>query len=955
MSNTISKEDQRGNQNNALNTCGCCEGTESVTPATTSNRPGLSALSVRVGTHGGFKESMQAALSGEPELGELTTRSDDDPALALLDGWAAVLDILSFYQERIANEGYLRTATERRSVMELARHVGYTPRPGAAASVDLQFTLEANTVPGLKTEAEIPSGTKTQSVPGQDQLPQVFETIEDMEAEAQWDAMEPKQFEMIYPQKGEDTIYLKGMSTQLNRGDALLIIGDERKNASGSEKWDFRKVEAVETVKPTVKSTVKPTVLSTDPDAGYTVVTLTHGLGSQDPAGDPAALNPKVYALRKKAAPFGHNAPDCRLLHTDIAANFELNGDGTEWANLTIRKISPAEKTVCLDAIYPKIMVGSWVVLSKRTMTEVYEVTDVKETAKKDFTLSATVTRLTLDGEYLDTGFDDHLRETVVYGESEELTFAKTPITDPLKGKLIVLDSLVTGLKKDRRLVVTGKPIRAKMTAAATVVLTINDDGDTETRVCAAGDEWVVTAPPKELEGGGDVKEWRLKADMVVDGVTETIEGTVKLDENLLDYIPAEEEDDEVSEMVTLSALQGADESHSQLLLTTNLQYIYDRTTVKISANLAKATHGETKTEILGGGDGSKVFQQFQLKQTPLTYVSASTASGTETTLEIRVNDILWEEVSTFYQVEAEARVYVSRIADDGTVAVMFGDGITGSRLPTGSENVVATYRVGIGFDGHVNAQQISMIMSPQLGVKSVSNPLAPSGGDDPETRDKARENAPMTVLTMDRIVSLRDFEDFARAFTGIGKASAQMLWKGEGQLVHITVATTEGKGVSKGTDPYDKLVTAIDAARHERRQVKIGSFREKEFGVEAKVKVNRLYTEDIVKTDVVEALREAFSFDVREFMQSVTPSEVMAVIHSVEGVVAVDLEKLGGDDPFSKEHFRITAEPAQWKDKKKQEIILAAELLTIDTDDITIETESVTVTEAAGGTVGGS
>ena len=59
-------------------------------------------------------------------LRSLTTREESDPSIALLDGWATVADVLGFYQERIANnEGYLRTATERRSVLELARLVGY--------------------------------------------------------------------------------------------------------------------------------------------------------------------------------------------------------------------------------------------------------------------------------------------------------------------------------------------------------------------------------------------------------------------------------------------------------------------------------------------------------------------------------------------------------------------------------------------------------------------------------------------------------------------------------------------------------------------------------------------------------------------------------------------------------------------------------------------------------------
>ena len=46
-------------------------------------------------------------------LSRLATRSTGDPAIAILDAWALVADVLTFYQERIANEGYL---ARRRSV-----------------------------------------------------------------------------------------------------------------------------------------------------------------------------------------------------------------------------------------------------------------------------------------------------------------------------------------------------------------------------------------------------------------------------------------------------------------------------------------------------------------------------------------------------------------------------------------------------------------------------------------------------------------------------------------------------------------------------------------------------------------------------------------------------------------------------------------------------------------------
>ena len=112
--------------------CGCCEGISPQTPGLVSNRPGLSQIGYRVGTYANFKASLLTALS-EPAnspLGLLTTRDDSDFTIALLDAFAVTSDILTFYQERLANKSYLRTATLPGSVFELARLVGYQPSRG---------------------------------------------------------------------------------------------------------------------------------------------------------------------------------------------------------------------------------------------------------------------------------------------------------------------------------------------------------------------------------------------------------------------------------------------------------------------------------------------------------------------------------------------------------------------------------------------------------------------------------------------------------------------------------------------------------------------------------------------------------------------------------------------------------------------------------------------------------
>ena len=172
--------------------CGCCEGLTAQTPTPVANRPGLSAIAYRIGAHSQFKQSMLAALSDitRPALQGLKTRDDDDFSIALLDATATMADVLTFYQERIANESYLRTATERRSLLELARLIGYELRPGVAASAFVAFTMDDT--PGAPLETTVDIGTKVQSVPGPDEKPQTFETIEKITACVAWNAIKPR-------------------------------------------------------------------------------------------------------------------------------------------------------------------------------------------------------------------------------------------------------------------------------------------------------------------------------------------------------------------------------------------------------------------------------------------------------------------------------------------------------------------------------------------------------------------------------------------------------------------------------------------------------------------------------------------------------------------------------------------------------------------------------------------
>jgi len=803
-------------------TCGCTavDTTPIVVP---TNPPGLDALAYRVGTRAAFVEVMERALGADPVLRGLGTRELADPIVALLDAGASTLDVLTFYQERIANEGFLRTATERLSVLELVRAIGYELRPGVAASTMLAFTVTKPpalvSVPGapdLPVSAlavttppvvRIPVGTKAQSVPGQNELPHTFETVEEIEARPEWNAMRVPVSVLRAPQPTETQVFLAGTATGLATGDQLLLVG-----FPPEEVWEVRRVREVRVVERA--------------GAPYTLVTVDQPLEKHAET---------VYALRIRAALFGNNAMSWETLPASLRVG-EFVGDDSHFTDgpYKNRQSSWVDATFAednaflhLDRVHPGIVVGSQVVLATPEHTARFDVVEVVEVGAADFGLSAQVTRLGVLG----AGMNDFSpRNASVYARSELLAMAEKPIDKGVFGREIELAEPVDGLTAGRFVAVRG----------------IREDTGT---------------PASEVRQLAEV--WQ------PNGVT-------------------------------------------VLVLTEDLRYCYVRESVRINANVAPATEGDTRTEILGSGDAARLFQEFTLSGRPLTHVSAPTPSGGRSTLRIRVDGVLWTEVDALFAQPSTARVYITRLADDGTVTVRFGDGRTGAVLPTGQDNVVATYRVGTGLGGNLGADRISLLLTRPLGVDEVINPVAATGGDDPEQLAKARQNAPRTVLTLDRVVSLRDYEDFAGSFAGVGKARASTRWNGERRIVQLVVAAADGAPVDPSSALFANLVAGIDAARHaDGHQVEVDSFRPRPFEVALGVAVTSDRLASDVFAAVTAALTATFSFERRDFGQRVAASEVLATVQSVPGVRGAVLTALHFTGTYAERVELLPAEPA--------------------------------------------
>jgi predicted phage baseplate assembly protein len=299
---------------------------------------------------------------------------------------------------------------------------------------------------------------------------------------------------------------------------------------------------------------------------------------------------------------------------------------------------------------------------------------------------------------------------------------------------------------------------------------------------------------------------------------------------------------------------------------------------------------------------------------------------------------VRWSEVHDFYGSAPGDRVYVARLDDDGSTSLGFGDGVNGARPATGTENIVASYRKGIGAVGNIAASQLTLLQTRPLGVQGVINPTPATGGTDAETADDIRTNAALGLSTLGRIVSLQDYEDFARAFGGIAKALATWTWHGQTRGVFLTVAGIDGAEVEADGAVFGHLLSAIGDSAEPGVPVRLCSYRRGAFTFSANLMVDPARDMDAVLAAAQQAARDAFCFARRGFGQAVTRSEIIALLQGVPGVFAVQVSALRRTDTalfVAAARLAVLRENAQI-DAALPEVgsdasVLAAELLTLD------------------------
>lgn len=848
-------------------------------------------------------------------------KGKQDFGVAFIELFSYMADVLGFYQDCRANEAFLRTASLRGSLIDLCTLIDYHIPPGASASALQAFLCKPN------QSGTIPAGFKIKTRPAPGAKTLTFETTQDLDVSSALNQLFLYGFnrsERHLSEPGtpaESSVLLDQAYSGLKAGQfavltapgktarPLQLLAVEDESGKRRVRWkpgdlpnnlNLPVADLVIHGKP--KQSMKPAnaVRAGEITAGETSVEVE----------DASIFKNTWYFIFEFHNPVVFVSDGVK----QPARLVGKTGHEIVWApgfNISLQRASTSVYAsefgdVC-DAIAPgdsslqawsgNLTAGTWIILFDLANVALARISFFNGT---NYYLAEPVQQAFPDGALIfsvdlphGNSNGDHfttVRPIRLSPATQEFTFDKT-YEGLAPGQIVVIsDGEFTAVNKLKEVEIDTQQ-RTKVTLVTPVVhpLKLAD---------------TLVYGPFELSM--HVDRYNQSTATLAAGVS-----SIVLDGQIKGLTPGRRlvlQNGALSEGVRISsAVLGT--SSTEIDLEEPLQNSFALAATTVLGNVVEVTHGSSVVESpLGSGDQSKANQTFTLHQNPTTYVHDPQGTrGITNTLQVFVGDEQWREVESLAESGPDDHHYMVEIDEDQKMSFSGGDGRHGAAFPSGVNNIGVRYRTGLGAGGNVGAGSISVVAAPLPFVQSSNNPVAANGGADPEDVNTAKRLAPVAVRTLDRAVTVQDFQELALSYPGIDKANARRIRKDGRPVIDLVVATTNGLPLNSVL--RDSLVAFLQDRSTPDNLVLVRDYNPVpiRLAIEVHILPNFLRVETGVRVQKALSMALAddggmayFNFDRRDLGEDLYLSDVYALVEAVEGV-----------DFLIVKEFRRESEPA--------------------------------------------
>jgi hypothetical protein len=283
--------------------------------------------------------------------------------------------------------------------------------------------------------------------------------------------------------------------------------------------------------------------------------------------------------------------------------------------------------------------------------------------------------------------------------------------------------------------------------------------------------------------------------------------------------------------------------------------------------------------EIIGTSDG-----------TPnQTFALLNTGVITGSDISVLVGSVTYTQVPFIVDYDGSSPVFSTYTDGAGITYIVFGDDVSG-KTPPNNSTIKASYRYSDtpGTAGNIAAESLTGINFSNV---EIINPLGFSGGTDPESTDSVRVNAPLALRTINRAVSLKDYNSLAVQIDGVEKANA-MSTAFTSVVLFIAAAGGRTSTAAFKQAIKDYFVDKIPP----NTTLTVNDFTAVYPYVTVTVNVLPQYNANTVGGNVAAALYNLFELDNVTFNDLITQGDIYSACSSIDGVAYIvinDFEKL--------------------------------------------------------------
>lgn len=359
--------------------------------------------------------------------------------------------------------------------------------------------------------------------------------------------------------------------------------------------------------------------------------------------------------------------------------------------------------------------------------------------------------------------------------------------------------------------------------------------------------------------------------------------------------------------------------ANQQVPATYNLLVVYTPPTAGVGVILPVLVENFTHLSLAIIGEVNTSSQLVRAKsfgEAPDTSISAYDLMNVNPSGAVPVISLngTYEKVSTAWTPQQDLLssgpsdpVFVVETESDGTATLRFATHpdpespeASNGIFPESGTTFIATYRVGNGVAGNVGAESVIHLAAADARIQSCTNPLPASGGTDPETSDQIRRRAPQAFLsqapeTLERSVTMADYEAVAESDPQVDRAVASLRWTGSWYSAFIAVEPIRGGNLTPTLQRT--LKRTMDRYRLAGQDVQLESPQYVSLQISLDVLVDPNHFQSDVEQSLLQVLGSGilpngqkgfFYQDNFTFGQAVFLSPMYAAARSVAGVISV-------------------------------------------------------------------